>query len=100
MSDNHEVKGALPFFGLVWRALLVGFQGVMIYWLLDTAADVASALEVAQTGAERASAEVGATILVGMVAFFWLGGTVILVTFCLLTRRAKTLVLVDAAAAA
>ena len=85
----REVKGKLGIFGWVWRILLVGWQVAMISWLVQYLSIVAPAVEAG--GAEGAGAAIGATIGTGMILFVWVGGTIILGLFVLLTRRTKAI---------
>ena len=89
-SGYQEVWGKLGLFGWIWRILLVVWQVAMISWLVDYARKVAPMVDAG--GAEGAGAAVGGTIGVGMIIVVWVGGTVILGLFVLLTRRTKAIV--------
>lgn len=94
-ADYKEVKGKVGFFGLVWRVLFWGWQLLMIVWFLTYTVDVAPLVEGAQSDAARAGASIGIAFSWGLILFFWVGGTVILGLFVLMTRRTRMLVPVD-----
>ena len=89
-AGYREVRGKLGFFGWLSRLLLAGWQILMINWFITYTSKVSPMVE----GSDAASA--GAAIGIGiswmMILFFWVGGTVILGLFVLLTRRTKALV--------
>ena len=90
-----EVRGKLGFFGFISRLLFWGWQALMLIWFFSYTADVAPLIEGATSGAERAGAGLGIAISWGIILFFWVGGTVILGLFLLLTRPARAMVPID-----
>ena len=95
VAGYKEVKGKLGFFGVVWRLLFWGWQLLMVAWFFAYTADVAPLVEGAQTDVERAGASLGIAFSWGLILFFWVGGTVILGLFVLITRRTRALVPVE-----
>ena len=93
-SGYREVRGKLGFFGWLWRILLLGWQALMVAWFISYTSDVAPMVEGA--GAASAGAAIGIGISWMVILFFWVGGTVILGLFVLLTRRTKAMVPIDA----
>ena len=89
-AGYQEIKGKLGVFGWAWRILLLGWQALMIAWLVQYLTFVAPMVEAG--GAPGAGAAIGGTIGVGMIIAIWVAGTIILGLFVLLTRRTKTLV--------
>lgn len=87
-----EVKGDLSFFGFIWRLLFWGWQALMFIWLLSYTSDVSPLVQSSQSTWERAGAAIGLTIGWSFIFFFWVGGTVILGLFVLMTRRTRMLV--------
>lgn len=67
----------------------------MVVWFFSYTLDVAPLVEGAQSNAARAGATIGVALSWGLILFFWVGGTVILGLFVLLTRRTRMLVAVD-----
>ena len=86
----REVKGKLGIFGWTWRLLLLGWQALMVAWFVQYVSIVAPAIEAG--GAEGAGAAIGGTIGTGMIVHFWVGGTIVLGLFVILTRRTKAMV--------
>lgn len=83
--------------GLFGQVVLASFwlwQIVMIVWVArywsDAGGDYATATGAAQTGAA-----LGLTIGTGLIAFFWLAGSVVFGLMALLTRGPKLLITED-----
>lgn len=72
------------FLGLFWL-----FNGLMLWWFLDYCWRISSIVSPADSDAARAGAAIGVTMAVGMIAFFWVAGAVILGLFAILTRGAR-----------
>lgn len=87
-----EVRGRLGFFGFVWRLLLVGWQFLMIFWFLDYTSSVAPLVDNSTSDAGSLGAAIGVGLSWSLILFFWVGGTIILGLFALLTRPAKAMV--------
>jgi hypothetical protein len=87
----------LGFFGKVWRLLFWGWQILMVFWLGKYAMDVEPILKAhtSPTGEVSIGTGIGLTMAIGMIAFFWVSGSVILGLFVLFTRRTKMLVPLD-----
>lgn len=94
-SDYREIKGKLGVFGWISRILLLGWQALMLIWLVSYTGDVAPLVEDAPDDFSKAGATVGIAFSWGMILFFWVGGTIILGLFALLTRRTKMLIPVE-----
>ena len=89
-SGYQEIRGKLGFFGWVWRILLAVWQVAMIGWIVSYAQTIAPMVEAG--GAKGTGAAIGGTLGVGMIIAVWVGGTIILGLFVLLTRRTKAIV--------
>ncbi len=92
-AGYQEIRGKLGVFGWIWRILLLIWQAAMIGWVVSYASAVAPAVEAG--GAEGVGAAIGGTIGIGFIIAIWVGGTVILGLFVLLTRRTKAMVPID-----
>ena len=92
MASNYkEIRGKLGLFGKVWRVFLVGWQILMLAWWFSYTSEVAPLVENASTDLERGATGFGIAIVWSMIAFFWVGGTVVLGIFVLMTRQTKML---------
>ncbi len=90
-QEYREVRGKLGFFGWVWRILLLLWQVAMFAWFIDATTAVAPMIEQGND-AQRTGAALGLGLGWMFILFFWVGGTVILGLFVLLTRRTKAMV--------
>lgn len=79
------------FFGWLFLLIFLGFNALMLLWVIDAASRVAD-LEAATSQAEEAGRAVGGVIGFGMILFVWTAGSVILGLLALLTRGRKTIV--------
>ena len=91
-QEFREVSGSLGFFGWTWRLLLVGWQALMVWWLCAYVLDVTPVLESVDNEFEQAGATIGLGLSLSLILLFWVGGTVMLGLFALLTRPTRTLV--------
>lgn len=91
----REIREKVGFFGKVCRFLFWGWQVLMVFWLLKYAMDVAPLIQAdtSPTGKVGIGTGIGVTMAIGMIAFFWVGGSIILGLFVLFTRGSKMLVL-------
>ena len=93
-AGYREIKGKRSLFGhlILWGFL--GFNGLMILWLV---AGMGTATEGYQnmTAAEQAGTAIGTGIGAMMIFIIWALGDIILGIPLLLTRPSKTLVPVD-----
>jgi hypothetical protein len=64
----------------------------MLIWFFSYTSEVAPMMEKMTNHYEKAGASAGVAIAWGMILFFWVGGSVILGLFVLLTRPARMLV--------
>lgn len=80
------------FFGHVFKWLFVGFNLLMLVWLISYWVSVGEMMATAGSEAERAGGAIGTTIGTSMLMFFWLCGAVILGLFAMMTRGKKYLV--------
>jgi len=78
------------FFGWVFLLLFLGFNLLMLLWLV---AGVSAVADMDAAGdAESAGRAVGGAIGFGIILFLWVSGSVILGLLALLTRGRKTVV--------
>ena len=91
----REVRVPLSFFGVLWRILFWGWQILMVVSFLSYTLDVAPLMKSAQSDAAKAGAGIGIALSWGLILFSWVGGSVILGLFVLLTQRARVLVPVE-----
>lgn len=77
------------FFGWIFLLVFLGFNALMIVWLVSywnlVGGSLSSGSEAARTGSA-----IGATIGTGMIVFFWMAGAVITGLLALVTRGRKT----------
>lgn len=93
MAVNYvEVKGRLGVFGWISRILFWGWQIIMLAWAYGFTSQAATIVSESQSEAYKAGASVGVFIGWGLILFFWVGGSVILGLFALMTRPARMLV--------
>jgi len=89
-SGYQEIRGKLGFFGWLWRILLFLWQVAMVAWISSYGSLVNEAVQVG--GAEGAGAAIGGTLGIGLIIAVWVGGTIVIGLFVLLTRRTKAIV--------
>lgn len=92
-AGYQEIRGKLSVFGWIWRILLLVWQAAMIGWVVSYTSTIAPM--VAAGGAKGTGAAIGGTIGIGFIIAIWVGGTVIIGLFVLLTRRTKAMVPID-----
>ena len=82
VAGYKEIRGKLGFFGKVWRVLFWGWQVLMVFWLFKYASDVTPLIKANTSPAGHVSigTGIGLTMAVGMIAFFWVAGSIILGT--------------------
>lgn len=90
----REVRGRLGFFGWVWRILLLLWQAAMIAWFIGATTAIAPMIE-GGNDVQSAGAALGLGFGWAFILFFWVGGTIILGLFVLLTKRTKAMVPVE-----
>jgi hypothetical protein len=77
------------FFGWIFLVVFLGFNALMIGWLITYWNLIGDALSSGSEAA-RAGSAIGATIGTGMILFFWMAGAVITGLLALVTRGRKT----------
>lgn len=92
-AGYQEIRGKLSVFGWIWRILLLGWQAAMIGWVVSYVSTVAPMVEAG--GAQGTGAAIGGTIGMGFIIAIWVGGTIIIGLFVLLTRRTKAMVPIE-----
>lgn len=91
----REVRGKLGIFGWLFRIAFWGWQLLMLVWFLSYTSNVAPLVQGVKNEWEKAGAGAGIAIAWGMILFFWVGGSIILGLFVLMTRPARMLVQTD-----
>lgn len=81
-------------FGKIMKWLFVGFNVLMLFWLVSACAAVGDISQNAMNDAERAGAAIGTGLGMTFLLFIWGTGDLILGMFVLFTRR-KKLITVD-----
>lgn len=89
-SSYQEIRGRMGLFGWIWRIALAVWHVAMIAWIVQFVSTVAPMVEAGD--AEGAVAAIGGTIGIGFIFAIWVGGTVIIGLFVLLTRRTRAIV--------
>ena len=79
------------FFGWVFLLIFLGFNALMLAWLVSYWNLVGGHL-TSGTDAGRAGTAIGATMATGVIFFFWAAGALITGLLALLTRGRKTYV--------
>jgi hypothetical protein len=79
------------FFGWLFFLLFVGFNILMLFWLISYWSDIGGSM-TSGSEAERIGSAIGGTLGTGVLLFFWVAGAVILGLFALLTRGRKTII--------
>ena len=77
-------------FGKLAKWIFIGFNILMIVWLIAGFGAATNSMEGTVNDAERAGAAIGTTIGMGMIVVLWTMGDIILGMFVLFTRRKKT----------
>lgn len=78
--------------GVLSRIMFWGWQVIILFWFVSYNVDVSPILLNAQSDFERAGASIGIAFSYGIILFFWVGVSIVLGIFVLLTRPARTLV--------
>ena len=73
-------------FGTLIKWAFIGFNVLMIYWLVAGMNAASKYVDSAHGDAERAGATVGTALGASMIIGIWVAGTIILGLFVLLTR--------------
>ncbi|WP_068115257.1 hypothetical protein [Tropicimonas marinistellae] len=76
------------FFGILFKWLFIGWNLLMLAWLVLGLGDVGSQMD-GLSEAEQAGAAIGATIGIGMVITVWALGDIVLGLLVLFTRPRK-----------
>ena len=79
-------KPTRSFFGKLIKWLFVGFNILMLIWLISYWGTISEMVTTAGSEAERGGAAVGATIGSGMIITLWAFGDIILGLFVILTK--------------
>lgn len=78
--------------GKLIKWLFIGFNILMLIWLIAGFGATGEVMDQAGSSAEQAGAAVGATIGMGLILAVWAIGDIILGIFVLLTRGTKTII--------
>jgi hypothetical protein len=94
VTGYKEVRGKVGVFGKICRFLFWGWQALMVFWLVRYSMDVAPLIKenTSSAGNVDIGTGIGVTMALGMIAFFWVAGSVILGLFVLFTRGPKMLI--------
>lgn len=76
-------------FGKIVKWLFIGFNVLMLVWMVSACAAVSDVNQQAVNDAERAGAAIGTGLGMTFLLFIWGVGDVILGMFVLFTRRKK-----------
>lgn len=87
-SVQREVSDR-TFFGKLIKWLFIGFNIIMLLWMVSSCVAVSDVSAEAVNDAERAGAAIGAGLGMTFLLFVWGIGDVILGLFVLFTRRKK-----------
>lgn len=79
-------------FGKIIKWLFIIFNILMLVWLISGMSSVGDQYNMAASDAERAGTAIGASIGMGIIIFFWVGGAIILGIATLLTRGTKYII--------
>ena len=79
-------------FGKIIKWLFIIFNILMLVWLISGMSSVGDQYNMAASDAERAGTAIGASIGIGIIIFFWVGGAIILGIATLLTRGTKYII--------
>lgn len=78
------------FIGLLTKWLFIGFNALMVVWLISYWGQVGEMQPASEAG--RAGAAIGGMLGTGTILFFWVAGVVILGLAAILTRGRKVIV--------
>ena len=92
-NEVYIEKRKRGFFGWVFLVLFIGWNALMLIWLLSFSLHVNEAMTSASTQAENVGAQIGTSMGAMMILFVWVAGAVITGLFALLTRGSKTVVI-------
>lgn len=92
MTETYTETRRRGFFGWVFLLIFIGWNVLMVAWLIAGAGGSAEVMNAADSEAGRAGAAVGAGIGVIMILFVWCIGAVITGLLALVTRGSKTVV--------
>jgi len=76
-------------FGKLVKWIFIGFNILMVVWLIAGFGVASDSMQNTVNDAERAGAAIGTTIGMGMIIVLWALGDIILGMFVLFTRRKK-----------
>ncbi len=76
-------------FGKIIKYAFIGFNILMLIWLIGGMSNAAGGISSLESDAEKAGAAVGTAIGAAMIFFIWISGAVILGILTLLTRPSK-----------
>lgn len=89
-SCGHPLrKPRRGFFGKLFKWSLIGFNGLMLLWLVSYTGDIVEISDGATSDAERAGAALGGTVGADLILTVWVMGDIILGLATLLTRPSK-----------
>jgi hypothetical protein len=90
VQEVYIEKRRRGFFGWVFLLVFLGWNALMVVWLLSYAVDV-SGIET-MNAAEETGKNIGVSIAVSMILVIWALGSIITGILALLTRGSKTVV--------
>lgn len=89
-SCGHPLrKPTRGFFGKLFKWSLIGFNVLMVMWLVSYSGDIVEMSEGAASEAERTGAAIGGTLGAGLILTVWVMGDIILGLATVLTRPSK-----------
>ena len=89
VRTEKNVRGP---FGQFCKWVFIAFNGIMLFWMISTFANVGSAASGATSDAARVGVGIGATIGFGLILTLWAFGDIILGMFVLFTRGKRVVV--------
>ena len=84
-----QKKPQRSFFGKLIKWTFIGFNLLMLFWMIAGVGGATKHVAEATTEAEKAGGAIGTGLGAMMIIFIWVAGDVILGIFVLLTRAKK-----------
>jgi hypothetical protein len=84
-----QKKPQRSFFGKLIKWTFIGFNLLMLFWMIAGVGGATKQVAEATTEAEKAGGAIGTGLGAMMIIFIWVAGDVILGIFVLLTRAKK-----------
>lgn len=87
---GHPIrKPKRGFFGKIFKWSLIGFNILMVIWLISYLGEIGGQYDAAGSEAEQTGTAIGGTIGSGIILSIWVMGDIILGLATLLTRPSK-----------